>query len=286
MQKEAVDDIDSSSSSSCSESSLTICEHKIHRDLIRTFVINGTKIKIKYKVDESYSIDIVRFKDIDNSDYITELSKEEFQVIEGNFAYCMKEVDYEFYKVRSALEKTINCVDVQSLFHENLQGVYTLLINIENDLKIFEKDAFEEIGIFREKRDKNNLFEIIMLRKKLFVQLFNYSCILYKAKRMLKKICDFQVSFDTREAIVKKPYKKDSKIEHSSSVSKTREYIEEQNKVNFEVITKHKSMNENFQSFGARLNTKKSIDDKSSDTQDKEINDSSKLFFLYFRSLG
>lgn len=73
------------------------------------------------------------------------------------------------------------------------QEIVNLLTNVEDNLEQFEKDAFHEIGRYADKaKEKNDIFEIILLRRKLLIQLFNYICVLYKAKRLIKRIADAQ----------------------------------------------------------------------------------------------
>lgn len=287
MLQEPLNEDDSSSSSNSSSSSANDCEHKIHRDLIRTFVIDGTKIKFKFRIIDTYSIDIVKFRDIDNSAYYKKIAGEEFKIIDDNFAYSIKELDCEFIKVKSMLEKVISAIDLEFFYAESFEDVYDLLISIEKDLKEFEKDAFQEIDRFRNKEShKNDVFSLIVLRKKLFIQIFNFVWILYKAKRLLKRIWDAQSRLLSKEnrIQIKKNSKKENKIEHSSSMSKNRENGEESTGMNIEIVNRHKSVSSNFtQIIPIHLHEKKSSDDQAVETQqihrDLELSKS----FIIFR---
>jgi hypothetical protein len=266
MLQEPLNEEDSSSSSNSSSSSGNDCEHKIHRDLIRTFVIDGTKIKIRFRTIDSYSIDIVKFRDIDNSAYYKKIAAEEFKIIDDNFAYSIKELDWEYIRVKSMLEKIISALDLEFCYAESFEDVYNLLSNVEKDLKDFEMDGFQEIDRFRNKENhKNDVFSLIMLRRKLFIQIFNFTWMLYKSKRLLKRIWDAQTRSLSKENrnMLKKNLKKENKVEHSSSLSKNRENTEDSTRINIEIVNRHKSVSESInQIVPIHLHNKKSSDDQ------------------------
>lgn len=186
--------LDESSSSDMSGHSESNCEHKIHRDLIRTFVIGGYKIKMKYRKIDNYSIDIVKFRDIDNTEYQKKLSLEEYDIIKEHFPVCIKDLHNEINKVKSILEKILQIMDPDILFHEFYSETNQLISKTESELEVFEKDAFDEISRYADMQN-SNVFELTMLRKKLFIQLFNFIWILFKAKRLIKRINEAEIKF-------------------------------------------------------------------------------------------
>jgi hypothetical protein len=186
--------LDESSSSDMSGHSESNCEHKIHRDLIRTFVIGGYKIKMKYRKIDNYSIDIVKFRDIDNTEYQKKLSMEELEIIRENFPVCIKELRNEINKVKSILERILQIMDPDILFNEFYSETNLLISKTETELDVFEKDAYDEIAKYLDE-ESSNVFELTMLRKKLFIQLFNFICILFKAKRLIKRINEAEIKF-------------------------------------------------------------------------------------------
>jgi hypothetical protein len=149
------------------------CEHKIHRDLIRTFVIGEYKIKMRYRKIETYSIDIVKFRDIDSTEYHKKLSLEEFEIIKENFPVCIKDVHNEIQKVKTILERILQVMDTDYSFNEFYEETNSLISKTESELEVFEKDAYEEIAKYASE-ETFNVFELTMLRKKLFIQLFNF----------------------------------------------------------------------------------------------------------------
>ena len=184
-------DEESSWSDNQSHSSSSDCEHRIHRNLIRTFTIKGIKIKLKYRKVSTYSIDIVKFREIDNSEYLKTYSMKEFDQVKDNFPWWIKDLHEEFQRVKNGLVKLIKWINIIPEFLEFYKDIYNLLITIEGDLEKFEKDAFREIGKYAGKeKEKNDIFEIIMLRKKVFIQLFNFIWVLYKSKRLIKRVTD------------------------------------------------------------------------------------------------
>lgn len=148
---EKVSEDESSWSDNQSHSSSSDCEHRIHRDLIRTFTIKGIKIKLKYRKVNTYSIDIVKFREIDNSEYLNNYSLKEFDLVKDYFPCCIKDVHEEFQRVKNGLVKLIKCNNIIPEFWEFYKDIYNLLVSIETDLENFEKDAFREVGKYASK---------------------------------------------------------------------------------------------------------------------------------------
>ena len=204
---------------------------------------------MKYKKIDTYSIDILKFRDIDNSDYLKRIATDEFDIIKENFPCCIKDVHEEFQRVRSIVLRLLRSTDIKEKFKELYQNTINLLKNSEEDLENFEKDAFHEIERYASKEHvKNDVFEIILLRKKLFIQLFNHVCILFKGKRLLKRINESYKKLEAKEHKVSL-HKKGSrlqpaKLEYATSTPKTKEQGEEPVKMSPEKPYKHFSLND------------------------------------------
>jgi hypothetical protein len=220
---------ESSSDSSSSSESESSCEHKIHRDLIRTFTIRGIKIKLKFKKIHTYSIDIIKFRDIDNTVYLNNITLLEFDLIKNNFPCCIKGLNEEMQRTKSIIFRVMKKLDQNTNFLDFYQDMVKILISVEYNLENFEKDAFNEIERYAAVKDiKNTIFEVTLLRKKIFIQLFNFVWILYKGKRLIKKIFDSQRKIEIKNA--KSLNQMKLSREHSraevSSLSKNREFNE------------------------------------------------------------
>lgn len=94
---------------------------------------------MKYKKVDTYKIDIIKFRDIDNSSYLRELSSEELTIISTNFPVCIKDIHNEFQKIKFALTKVLNLNFSGTKFQEYYQNTQKLILNAENDFEQFEK---------------------------------------------------------------------------------------------------------------------------------------------------
>jgi len=132
--------------------------------LLRPLFLGDTKLKWNINKINTYNIDIIKFRDIDTSDYLQSLSQKEIELINENFPVCMHEIHNEFQKVEYILIKIINISDMDLKFTEYYQETKNLLVRTEEDLEKFEKDAFTEIEKFSSENDVNVLY-LTLLRK-------------------------------------------------------------------------------------------------------------------------
>lgn len=198
---ESKNEDESSSDSDSSGHSESNCDHRVHRDLIRTFTMRGIKIKIKFRKTDTYAIDILKFRDIDNTQYFKSLFLEEFDIIKENFPVCMKNIHEEFQVLKSILSRVIKHPDIIFNFIDFYQEISNIVHAVENNFEEFEIDAFREIERYASiENNKNNVFDIILLRKRFYIELFNYICLIYKSKRALRKIFDSQKKFEVKAA--------------------------------------------------------------------------------------
>ena len=257
---------ESSWSENQSHSSDSDWEHKIHRNLIRTFTIKGIKIKLKYRKVNTYSIDIVKFREIDNSEYLKNSSLKEFDLVKDYFPCCIKDVHEEFQRVKNGLVKLIKCNSIIPEFWEFYKDIYNLLISIETDLENFEKDAFREIGKYAAKdKEKNDVFEIITLRRKVFIQLFNFIWVLYKSKRLIKRVVDSHRKYepiDKRESFRNKSPKYPRLMVEQSPNQKTLEDYDVIHRTSFDATNKDAFSNEEIKS---NINRDPNINDRQSE---------------------
>lgn len=215
--------------------------------MIRTFVISGIKIKIKYRKIDTYSIDILKFRDINNLEYQVRLAQEEFDLIRNNFPCCIKSVHEDFHRIKSVLSKIIRSSDRCDVFEGFYVKINELIYNVETDLEVFEKDAFNEIEKYASKEgNEREIFELILLRKKLLIQLFNFVSVLYKSKRLLKRICDAECKYENKDLrSMRKGQKSAPKLEYANSINKARNMNDSSFlKLNVETMQRHSSANE------------------------------------------
>lgn len=160
------DDDDSSSSSGSSHRSESNWEHRIHRDLIRTFTIRGIKIKVKFKKKDTYTIDIVKFRDIDNTEYFKKQSSNELMIINNNFWLCINHLNRAIQIMKSVLKNEIMKNETHARFVEFYQETNKIVLSIESSFEKLEKEVSDEITRNQSlPDDKNNVFDIILLRK-------------------------------------------------------------------------------------------------------------------------
>ena len=94
--------------------------------------------------------------------------------------------------------------------------------------------------------EEKEVFELILLRKKLLIQLFNFVSLLYKAKSLLKRITSRIPRPEPKEYRNSKKHSKGrNRLDHSTSIPKARDCSESQFlKINLEPVNRHSSVNE------------------------------------------
>ncbi|CAI2382914.1 unnamed protein product [Moneuplotes crassus] len=249
---------ESSSSNSSSPLDSIQSERKIHRDLIRTFALGDYRIKVKYKKIDTYTIDIVKFREIDNSSYLDSLSHKELELIRENFSVCASDISNEFQKIKFGLEKILDIpnsgADIFSVknrlraniressfrssrilqnelnFRSYFEDTQDLLLNAENDFDKFKEDSFLEIDKFVNLEERNVL-HLSMLRKKILIQIFNYTCIIFKSKRLLKRITETLYKLEPWQKQKKVKKESHNRNENSTSLIKDREPSDVDNRI-------------------------------------------------------
>ena len=180
---------------------------------------------MKFKKKDTYSIDIVKFRDIDNTKYFKKLYNNELTIITNNFWLCINHLNRGIQIMKSVLKNLIMKIETHKRFVDFYQEANKIVQSIESSFEKFEKEVSKEITNNQSlPDDKNNVFDIILLRKNLFIHLFNYVCLIYKSKRCIKRIFESEKKFEQKAvkslSIHKKSSKHNQKQENSMSVHK------------------------------------------------------------------